>query len=64
MKIGQVGSALLTMLAVTLSGCGGGGGSGGGGSTPVSAASTGATITGITVNTPLVSDLRRQGLIG
>ncbi len=52
MKVGHVGSALLMMLALALSGCSGGGGGGGssGSSTPVTAASTGATITGITVN--------------
>lgn len=55
MNIGRAASALLAILALALSGCGGGGGSAGsGGSTSVPAAATGATITGITVNSPPV----------
>lgn len=50
-----VGAALLAMMMGSLAGCGGGGGGGGGGtSTPVSVAAGGATITGITVNSPPV----------
>jgi OmcA/MtrC family decaheme c-type cytochrome len=50
-------SGLLLLATAALGGCGGGGGGGGGssgGSNPVTAASTGATITGITVDSPPV----------
>ena len=51
-----VGTALVALMAATLSGCGGGGGGGGDISTPVTEAATGATITSITVgNQPVVT---------
>lgn len=58
MKIGLVGSALLTILTLALSGCGGGGGTGpagpavGGGGTSVNVSNV--TFTGISVSSPPV----------
>ena len=50
-----VAATLLATTVAILAGCGGGGGGGGGGSsTPVSEATIGPTITGITINSPPV----------